>query len=195
MQLVSLIALVFIFNLHDVMSTPQLTTSNIPIGIQCLKQAYPEEIKTIQLTKKGGALIFADKHSISWDHKSYKYLVNPVTKKQWKESKELEDIPWKTRSYQNILKDNNLLAMMYQRYPALHSVPRSIPINFEPGRVRHEEFFKIIYGASAKEVSRHLNKLEWFNGHVLKVHKKVYMSLLKIKNTLKKLPQKFHTFL
>jgi hypothetical protein len=194
MQLIVFIVLFFIFNLHDVMSTPQSITSNIPVGIQCLKQAYPEKIKKIQRTKRGGVLIFTDKQSISWDNKSYEYLLNPVTKQQWKEAKKLKITPWKTHSYQDILKENNLLTMMYQRYPAFHSIPHSIPINFEPGRVRHEEFFKIIYGASAKEVSRHLDKIEWFNGQVLKVHKKAYASLLKIKNALKKLPKKFHKF-
>ena len=164
--------------------------NEIPIGIQCIQRAYSSELDGDRLNDRTGELVFKNGESIRWDDKSSTHLQYPVTEYEWQK---LDPNPWRTRAHNQMLNQESVLAMMYQRYPALHEIPQSIAKDFEPGRVRHEGFFKLVYGASAQRVSSQLRTINWF-GKKIKIHKKAYQSLQKVIAELKTLPQKLHTF-
>ena len=48
-----------------------------------------------------------------------------------------------------------------QKYPIGRSYKIPIPINFDPGRIRNDEFFKKIYGKTKDEVAKNLVTVVW----------------------------------
>ena len=163
----------------------------IPLGIRCLYEAYSQDISSIKSNLEGGELVFQDQSTLSWSNQAFQLdLTRPVSQKQWKTSKSLS---WNHTQHQKILHQDHLLSMMYQKYPQFHPLPHSIEMNFEPGRVRHEGFFKQIYGASARQVYKQLRSINWF-GQTLKIHRKAYASLVKIRDELAQLDKKYRRY-
>lgn len=68
------------------------------------------------------------------------------------------------KSFQQKLTRPDLRDQMSQRYTAGRSHARPIPKNHDPGRFRHEPFFKKMYGSTAKEVRSHLTDVSWSVG-------------------------------
>ena len=161
-----------------------------PTGIQCIQGAYSSEFEEGRRNGRTGALVFKNGASIRWDDKSSLHLHHPITEDEWRS---LEPNPWRTHSHHQMLNRESLLAMMYQRYPTQHDLPRSIAKNFEPGRLRHEGFFKVVYGDSARRVSSQLRTMNWFEKEI-RIHEKAYQSLERIRGEMESLPQRFHKF-
>ncbi|MFM7813459.1 MAG: M15 family metallopeptidase [Flavobacteriales bacterium] len=107
-------------------------TPTLDCKMQALIQAYPRFIKTIE----GNAVVFHDSTRLPWDDgiatKSFEQLVNEP---------DIED---------------------QFHFPYLHGeMPKSIPKNEDPGRIRNEDFFKKIYGANAERVRANLVDVLW----------------------------------
>jgi hypothetical protein len=60
-----------------------------------------------------------------------------------------------------VLNQPDLGDQMLQRYPKGEPLPTALPINFEPGRIRNEPFFKRLYGSSRREVGANLVRIRW----------------------------------
>ncbi len=80
---------------------------------------------------------------------------------QWKDGSTLNyDDCWKKDDYDYLLNNADLEDQMSIKYPA--GVDYEIPYtNFDPGRLRNEEFFKKMYGATKEEVSENIVTIEW----------------------------------
>ena len=67
----------------------------------------------------------------------------------------------KKKNFEQLLAEPDLEDMFAFPYPVGVSSYAAPPLNFDPGRIRNEEFFKRMYGASKSEVSSHLVSLKW----------------------------------
>lgn len=67
--------------------------------------------------------------------------------------------------------------------------------NYDPGRIRNEALFKVMYGESEQEVRKHLIKVNWFN-QVLPFTSVngAADSLRKVEEELKTLPSEYHKY-
>jgi len=102
-----------------------------PIEVQKLMAAYPNHVKGYQ----DGYLIFHDQTKMLFDDG----LVKSHTE----------------------LLDNPDIQDMFA-YPYAKGPMASIPARLQdPGRIRHEEFFKKIYGSTPEEVEQHLTEIVW----------------------------------
>lgn len=75
------------------------------------------------------------------------------------------------RGFEDILNRASLKDQMSQPYPAFRRDKAAPPENFDPGRIRHEPFFKKMYGDSSAAVSAKLRRVSWLgrDGAVLRV--------------------------
>ena len=75
----------------------------------------------------------------------------------------------KKRDHFQMLEDGDIEDSLQQIYPA---GPCEIKpdVNFDPGRIRSERLFRVMYGDSAKEVQSNLVPVKWF-GETLRVTK------------------------
>jgi peptidoglycan L-alanyl-D-glutamate endopeptidase CwlK len=64
-------------------------------------------------------------------------------------------------SHDKLLDVASLEEQMQQRYPVGAASYAPPPRNFEPGRLRHEPFFRKMYGNSAEEVRKTLRTITW----------------------------------
>ena len=105
---------------------------DIPPGLACLLAAYPDHL----CGARGNTLIWCDGTELPYD-----------------EGKTFEN-------YEAALDGADLKAQMSAAYkPGLkYDIP---PRNHDPGRLRSEAFFKKMYGADAKAVSRTLKPVTW----------------------------------
>ena len=127
------------FALHaSVPASPPHTV--VPPEMRCLQEAYPEHI----CGSKPGALIWCDGTEMPWDDGRAK------------------------ADHDTLLDEADLHDQMVQRYPlgADYQVPPAV--NFEPGRIRHEPFFRKMYGDSAAAVGSSLVTVEWMPRHTRK---------------------------
>jgi hypothetical protein len=121
----------------------------IPRGLRCIRIAYPETVCGVT----SSALALCNGKRIAWDDGRG---IKPYA--QFLEQADLED-------------------MMQQRYRAGVDLEALTPPreNFEPGRIRHEAFFRAMYGETAAEVSADLVEVPWLprsGGGVLSVTRK-----------------------
>ena len=65
------------------------------------------------------------------------------------------------RDFMEVLNQPDLGDQMLQQYPKGEPLPTALPINFEPGRIRNEPFFKRLYGSSRREVGANLVRIRW----------------------------------
>jgi len=75
-------------------------------------------------------------------------------------TKLLWDDDIKNKSYQTLLEKPDLKDMFIQKYPTglLKTEPER---NFDPGRIRNEQFFMKMYGRTEKEVRKNLTEITW----------------------------------
>jgi peptidoglycan LD-endopeptidase CwlK len=154
----------------DALGQPS-TDTDIPTGLLCLAQSYPEQIERVD----GRHLYFKDGTSMNWDDGR-----NPLD--------------FQTRLNQADLKDQ-----MSQAYPL--TFPTAGPqVNHDPGRIRHQPFFDKMYGQSEKQAREKLVEVRWMPGlsnrkvrftTVNNVHKQIE----KVSAALEKLPRRFHKYL
>ncbi len=104
---------------------------NIPDGLKKLKKAYPDFIDSVD----NNNLYFKDGTKMIYDD-------------------------GRKKSFEEMLDDPDLEDMMSQEYPMgkEYKIPE---VNFDPGRIRYEPFFKKIYGSSASEVKKYLVTIKW----------------------------------
>ena len=105
-----------------------------PPGMSCLIQAYPEQLCGGDATH----LIWCDGTRMPWRTHA--------------------DTPIPHRERLNVA---DLRDQMAQPYPRAWPNQRPPPVNYDPGRLRSEAFFRKMYGDSAKAVSRTLTRVRW----------------------------------
>ena len=135
---------------------------DVPAGLQCLWHAYPDHVCQV----KANTLVWCDGAEMVYDtgeaHASHDDLLNHA---------DLQD-------------------MMAMPYPVGADAPSPPAVNFEPGRVRHEPFFRKLYGDSRKAVSRQTKAVRWFGGKRVRVTtvNGVHERLEAARDALRKLP-------
>lgn len=154
----------------DAIAQPN-AASDVPTGLLCLAQSYPEQIERVD----DRHLYFKDGTSMKWD-----------------EGKNPGD--FQTRLNQADLKDQ-----MSQPYPL--SFPTVGPqVNHDPGRLRHQPLFDKMYGQSEKQARKNLVVVRWMPSvsnrkvrftTVNNAHKQIE----KVSADLEKLPRSFHKYL
>lgn len=104
----------------------------LPPGLLCLKEAYPEHICGVE----PNALIWCDGTKMAYD--------DGVVK----------------GSFDALLASASLKDQMSIPYPLGRAYPTP-GLNVDPGRVRHEGFFRKMYGADARQVGLKTAKISW----------------------------------
>ena len=98
------------------------------------------------------------------------------------------------KKFQEKLKDPSLKDQMELFYPK-GKVSWPLPLNFDPGRMRYEPFFRKFYGSSRKEVEKNIVSVPWLPTYtkktlrVTKIHG-VDKKLRAISSEIEKLPEK-----
>lgn len=115
-------------------------SARIPVGLRCLVAAYPERLCDARFD----AVVWCDGATMSWDDGRRK------------------------ADHEARLADGDLEEQMSQRYPA-GTPPAAPAVDFDPGRIRHEPFFRKMYGASKAAVAATLEDVEWLDGGRLRM--------------------------
>ena len=99
------------------------------------------------------------------------------------------------KSFNELLNNPDIEDMFYVKYP--RGWVKSLPLNYDPGRVRYEPLFKELYGHSSSEVRGSLTKIRWIDGRAVVVTKRngVARALQAVANELSALPPKYSKFL
>lgn len=104
-----------------------------PREASCLVDAYPQHICAV----RANLVFWCDGEVMIYD-----------TFKEWE-------------THDELLEHADLQDQLAQRYPMGRAYTTPLPINFEPGRVRHEPFFLKMYGASASAVGERTERVAW----------------------------------
>ena len=107
--------------------------SELPVGIQCLLKAYPQHLCSATAT----TLVGCDGRVFPYD--------DGVAKPD----------------HDQLLDTADLEDQMAQRYPLGRDAASPPAVNFEPGRVRNDAFFRWMYGNSRAEVRSRLETVRW----------------------------------
>ena len=117
----------------------ELPCSNPADGLHCLTLAYPDFLVA---ARESNAAV-------------------------WKDGTEMPfgDDGAVEADYEDVLNHASLRDQMAMAYP--QGWPVAVPpADFDPGRVRHEAFFRKMYGSSEDEVRRHLVGVRWLLGRL-----------------------------
>lgn len=89
------------------------------------------------------------------------------------------------KDHQNKLKQADIEDMLSQIYPVGKCNGSLRSKDMDPGRIRNDKFFRIIFGNSKKQVQENLIKIDWF-GENLKFTKSnnAHIALLKVRDEL-----------
>ena len=79
----------------------------------------------------------------------------------WKDGTVMIYDDGKQKSFDELLDNADLEDQMSQEYVKGADWENPPPVNFEPGRIRNEEFFRKMYGNSAGEVQSTLTNVQW----------------------------------
>ncbi len=115
--------------------------ASVPRGLRCLWQAYPKHL----CAAEKNTLIWCDGTRMTYDDGRRK------------------------PGHRAVLDDASLKDQMAQRYPAGARSPTPPPKNFDPGRARHEPFFRKMYGSSRKAVLRNTRRVRWMSRRWIRV--------------------------
>ena len=121
--------------------TRQAPPASVPKGLRCLWHAYPEDICQV----RDNALIWCDGETMTYD-----------TKRLYPD-------------HDARLNHADLEDMMAMPYPTGDESFAPPALNVEPGRVRHEPFFRKLYGDTKRAVAQQVTHVRWLNGRRLKV--------------------------
>ncbi len=114
-------------------NTPAPAPLSPQTAMRCLQESYPTHIcKT-------------DAQKITWCDGTEMVYDDGIVKK----------------THDDLLNRASLKDHMAMRYPLGRSYPIPLPVNFEPGRVRHQPLFEKMYGSSAKAVGKTLKPVRW----------------------------------
>ena len=117
---------------HETAGNNNEIHKDIPDGLRKLVQAYPDFLDS------------ADENNL-----------------YWKDGTVMIYDDGRQKSYQELLDDADLEDQMSQHYGKGDDWENPPPKNFEPGRIRNEEFFRKMYGNSAGEVQSTLTNVQW----------------------------------
>lgn len=67
----------------------------------------------------------------------------------------------KARPPEDLIKSPDIEDMFHYVYPTASAGDLVPDVDFDPGRIRNEAFFKKLYGASAAAVSKHVTSIKW----------------------------------
>lgn len=104
---------------------------------RCLLESYPDQLCGATATE----VLWCDGHRTPWPSQ-----------------------PSQPQSYAWLLDHASLRDQMHTPYLPGRSYPLP-PLNHDPGRVRHEAFFRKMYGDSARQVRQHLAPVTWLPGY------------------------------
>lgn len=132
-----------------------------PKAIQAILIAYPDSIEsTVILDESKGILSFKNGHKHAWNlsHKqlnlhTWHILSEQVQTKFW------QDLGF--QNFEQALNKATLNEQLLQVYPTQKKLPKSLPKNFEPGRLRDESFFRKLYGNTKTHVAQSLTTIRW----------------------------------
>ena len=131
-------------------------------------------------------------------YNSYKDCFDSVDSKYlyWKDgSCMIYDDETANKSFKDLLNNACLKDQMMQKYTQGKAYKIPIQMNHDPGRIRNDKFFRIMYGKTKKEVVRYLTNINWFGRKLLVSTKNgIDKKLLSILKELKKLPKKYHKY-
>jgi peptidoglycan LD-endopeptidase CwlK len=139
--LVSLVSLAALFTCSntqknpssEVPKPPPTTETSSPAGLRCLLEAYSDFLEA------------DDGNSIRW---------KDGTKMVFDDGKAKPN-------YETMLDQASLKDQMSACYPKEMPDSKSFPINYDPGRARHEPFFHKMYGSTSDEVRQKLVPVIW----------------------------------
>ena len=129
----------------------------------------------------------------------YKYFLDSAdqTYLYWKDGTKMEIDDGKTgKSHDELLENPDLEDMLSQIYIS-GELSENPPLNFEPGRIRVESFFKKIFGESESSVRSKLVNVEWVDGTQILFSSVIGASdsLKLVVDELKNLPSEFDKYL
>jgi hypothetical protein len=113
----------------------------LPGAMRCLIDAYPGQL----CGGEPNAVLFCDGTRMEWDDGRAK------------------------PDHEALLNEADLEDQMAQRYTKGRDWPKPPPLNFEPGRIRHEPFFRKVYGDSKAAVRKTLADVRWIDGTTVRV--------------------------
>ena len=109
-----------------------------------------------------GTLIWCDKTRSTWRAADLEISLD-----EWMSATPQQRQAWWSRgSFEETLNRPTLGDQLLQRYPVDRALPKRLPQNFEPGRVRVEWFFKQMYGETRRDVGAHLTTIRWGKQHL-----------------------------
>lgn len=100
------------------------------------------------------------------------------------------------KSHEEMLDNSDIEDMLSQKYVS-GELSEDPPLNFEPGRIRYEPFFKKIFGESESEVRARLVDVQWVDGSriLFSSVNGASDSLKLVIQSLKELPSEFDKYL
>ena len=170
--------------------TPEERT--LPEAIQRLLLAYPDQLSTAQHTRSGDIKLI-------WHQGPETLIKSPSPSRsleEWQESTASQRRDWwGGRSFETVLNHADLGDQLLQHYPVAQPLPSKLPVNFEPGRVRDEQFFKRVYGERRTLVGQHIKRIKW-GSQIIKVTRvnRIDERLRVIYRELKGLPRRSKRF-
>jgi hypothetical protein len=149
----------------------QTNIRNIPTGLKKLMTAYPDFIDSV------------DENHLYWID---------GTKMIYDDGKQ--------RTFEEMFENGSLKDMMSQEYVMGEDFQKPPAENYDPGRIRNEEFFKKMYGNSSGEVQKNLVVIQWMPQSTNKSIKitsvnEVDIQLKSVSDELEKLPNEFKKYL
>jgi len=96
----------------------------------------------------------------------------------------------KKKSFDELLEHADVEDMFTFPYPVGANSYAPPALNIDAGRIRNEEFFKRMYGATKDQVKSQLTELKWLDGETLKIHRNngVAEKLAQVSKALDELP-------
>ncbi|MCF6172828.1 MAG: M15 family metallopeptidase [Campylobacteraceae bacterium] len=117
----------------------------------------------------------------------------------FKNNKELTYSDDKQKTFKERLKNASVKDMIFQKYPCFKSI-KPPAYNFDPGRYRNSNFFKILYGKNKKDVEKNLTKVIWLPKSENKIlyfnkNESAAKNLQLISNELDALPSRYKKYI
>jgi len=123
------------------LSSAAVSGQEVPAGLRCLSEAYPRSLCEVTPTE----LVWCDGERMVYRSERSAAGDGPA------------------------LSGVSLEAQMATPYPMSWTQTSTPEAGSDPGRARHEPFFKKMYGASARDVAANTAKVRWLDGKWLRV--------------------------
>lgn len=113
-------------------ASPAPAEEPLPSGMSALLAAYPDEL----CGARSDVLLWCDGTAMPWDD-------------------------GREKDFAGLLEGADLQDQFLIPYPAGPDFPAPPPADFDPGRIRHEAFFRRMYGADRQAVEKNLVQVDW----------------------------------